>query len=133
MDTKIMMSDWLDVIARGAFDEWPERVAEDVVLKLPYAPPGVPAELRGFRQARDALSSVWNTKKSFAWFDVVIRSTDDPDLVVATCRSEVLLASGKRYANDYVIFTRFRDGKVLEHTEYFNPLRVIESFGGQPG
>ena len=37
------------------------------------------------------------------------------------------MASGRPYANSYVIFVRLREGQVAEHTEYLNPLKVIEA------
>lgn len=120
---------WLDLIATGPAEGWAARAHDDVVIRLPFAPPGVPSELRGLTQAVAAMSAVWQAKKSFTWHDVVIRRTEDPELFVITARSEAVLLSGQRYANSYVIFTRVRDGKVAEHVEYFNPLPVIEVFG----
>jgi uncharacterized protein len=120
--------DWLDLVAIGPGEAWPARAADDVVIRLPFAPPGVANELRGVTQAVAAMSAIWRAKKSFTWHDVVIRKTEDPELFVTTARSEALLLSGQHYANSYVIFTRIRDGKVVEHVEYFNPLPVIEVF-----
>ena len=40
---------------------------------------------------------------------------------------------GVAYCNNYVLLTRFRDGKIVEHVEYFDPMLVIEmmkSLGG---
>jgi uncharacterized protein len=120
---------WLDLVSSGPAESWPAYAAEDVVIRLPFAPPGVTNELRGRTQAIAALSDLWKAKRSFAWKDVVIRGTDDPDLFVTTARSEAVLVSGQHYANSYVILTRLRDRKVAEHVEYFNPLPVIEVFG----
>jgi ketosteroid isomerase-like protein len=128
-DLTQLMRDWLDIVATGPAEAWPDRVAADVVIRLPFAPPGVPNELRGRTAAIAQLSPVWGAKKQFDWRDVVIVRTEDPELLVTTARSEVLLLSGQLYANSYVILTRFRDGKVVEHIEYFNPLPVIEAFG----
>jgi uncharacterized protein len=121
--------EWLEITANGPAEAWHERAAEDVVIRLPFAPPGVASELRGLTQAIAALSPIWSGKKSFIWHDVIIRGTDDPELFVTTARSEVLLLSGQHYANSYVMLTRLRDGRVVEHVEYFNPLPVIEVFG----
>ena len=125
-DTTVLMRAWLEMVAMGPAEAWNGKVAEDVVIRLPYAPPGVEKELRGFVQARDTLAHHWKTKKSFVWRDVVIRKTDDPELVVTTARSDVVLATGAPYTNDYIMLTRFRDGQVIEHVEYFNPLPIIE-------
>jgi ketosteroid isomerase-like protein len=127
-DLVALTREWLDIIAAGRFDDWGTRVAEDVVFRLPFAPPGAPEEMRGIETARETLRATWDGKKHFAWHDMVIRRTDDPDLVVTTARSEAEFVSGKRYANSYVIFTRFRDGMVVEHVEYLNPLKVLEAF-----
>jgi ketosteroid isomerase-like protein len=87
----------------------------------------VPEELHGLA-ARDALVQSRAGQERFEWKDVVVTATEDPALLVTTARSEVLLKSGGTYANRYVMLTRFRDGKVLDHTEYFNPLPVLEMF-----
>ena len=127
-----LIREWLDVVSSGPAEAWPAYAADDVVIRLPFAPPGVANELRGRAYAVEALSGLWKAKKSFVWCDVVIRGTDDPELFVTTARSEAVLVSGRHYANSYVILTRLREGKVAEHVEYFNPLPVIEVFG-QPG
>jgi ketosteroid isomerase-like protein len=129
---KLLIKKWFDITANGPAEAWHELAAEDLVLRLPFAPPGVANELRGRKQAIDAMGSIWAVKKSFVWHDVVIRATEDPELFVSTGRSEVLLLSGQHYANNYIMLTRLRHGKVIEHVEYFNPLPVIEVFGSQP-
>ena len=73
----------------------------------------------------ESLSAIWKIKERFDWHDVVIRATEDPELFVVTARSDVLLRSGQHYANGYVMLTRVRGGKILEHVEYFNPLPVL--------
>jgi uncharacterized protein len=128
-DGVALIREWLDIVASGPADAWPSRAADEVVIRLPFAPPGVANELHGLGRAVAALSEVWNAKKSFSWHDVVIRKTEDPELFVTTARSEAVLLSGQHYANSYVILTRIRNGKILEHVEYFNPLPVIELFG----
>jgi ketosteroid isomerase-like protein len=124
-----LIREWLDLVSSGPAEAWPAYATEDVVIRLPFAPPGVANELRGRACAIEALSSLWTAKRSFVWHDVVIRGTDDPELFVTTARSEAVLVSGRHYANNYVILTRLRDRKVAEHVEYFNPLPVIEAFG----
>jgi uncharacterized protein len=132
-DLVTLMRDWLDIVAKGPAEAWPSRASDDVVIRLPYAPPGVPDQMRGQAEAVASLSPVWQAKERFDWHDVVILRTEDPELVLATARSEAVYFSGQSYANSYVILTRFRDGKVVEHVEYFNPLPVIALFGGSDG
>jgi uncharacterized protein len=127
-----LIREWLDIVSSGPAEAWSTHATPDVVIRLPFAPPGVVKELRGRAEAIAALGAVWKAKESFAWHDVVIRRTEDPELFVTTARSEAVLRSGQHYANSYVILTRMRDRKVAEHVEYFNPLPVIEVFG-RPG
>ena len=128
-DLAKLMREWLDVVALGPAEAWPGRVAEDVVIRLPFAPPGVPSDIRGRDEAIAHMAPVWAGKRSFDWLDVTILATEEPGLLVTTARSEVVLKSGQPYANSYVILTRFEDGRVVEHIEYFNPLPVMQAFG----
>ena len=128
-----LIREWLDAVSSGPAEAWPAYATEDVVIRLPFAPPGVAQELRGRTRAIEVLGGLWRAKRSFAWHDVVIRGTDDRELFVTTARSEAVLTTGQHYANSYVILTRLRDRKVAEHVEYFNPLPVIEVFGSVPG
>lgn len=126
---KGLIREWMDLTAIGPAEDWAGKVAPDVIVRLPYAPPGVIPEMRSFDAARDTLSHHWGSKVSFDWHDVVIRETEDPELFVTTARSEAVMVSGARYANDYVMLTRVRDNQIAEHTEYFNPLPIIELLG----
>lgn len=131
-DLSTLMRAWLDIVAKGPAEAWRGRVADDVVIRLPFAPPGVANELRGFDHAVHVLGAIWSFKKHFTWHDVLIRKTEDPELVLTTARSEAQLLD-RQYANNYIMLTRFRDGKVVEHIEYFNPLPVMDAFGGGEG
>ena len=107
----------------------PSRIRLAKPLELPA---GIPEsrfheELRGIA-ARDALVSSRAGQERFEWMDVAITATEDPELLVITARSEVALKSGGTYANRYVMLTRARGDKVVEHVEYFNPLPVLEMF-----
>ncbi len=124
-DIKALIRHWLDITAMGPAEAWDGVAADDLVMRLPYAPPGVLAVMTGLAETRDTLGHHWGTKQSFDWRDVVILGTEDPELYVTTARSEVVLANGEPYANDYVIMTRVRGGKIIEHTEYFNPLPIV--------
>src|SRR5262245_15210681 len=66
-----LMHEWLEMVAMGPADAWTGKVARDVVIRLPFAPPGVSAELRGFDHARETLGEHWKTKVSFQWRDVL--------------------------------------------------------------
>jgi uncharacterized protein len=125
-DKKQIVRRWLDVSASGPAEEWHELCSKDLVIRFPYAPPPVQPELRGFDTALETSSAHWKNMARFEWHDVEIHATDDPDLFMATARSDTMTVGGVAYCNDYVLLTRFRDGKIVEHVEYFDPMRVIE-------
>ncbi|MDB5726679.1 MAG: hypothetical protein JWQ16_3433 [Novosphingobium sp.] len=128
-DAKDLIREWMDLAAIGPAEGWVGKVATDVVVRLPYAPPGVVPEMHGFDQARDTLGHHWGSKQCFDWHDVVIRQTEDPELYMVTARSEAVMTGGGSYANKYVMLTRVRGGMIAEHTEYFNPLPIIKLLG----
>jgi ketosteroid isomerase-like protein len=125
-DAKAVLRKFHDMVSAGAFEDWAEVIDEHFVFRLPYAPPGIPQEMHGLT-ARDALLKSRAGQDYFRWKDVTILATEDPELLVGTARSEVQMKSGRPYGNSYVTLTRVRDGRIVEHTEYFNPLLVLES------
>lgn len=127
-DAKALVRLWMDLTAIGPAEGWQGTASADLVVRLPYAPPGVVPEMQGFDHALEILSHHWAGKQSFDWHDVVIRQTEDPELFLTTARSEVVFDSGQTYANSYVMLTRVREGQIVEHTEYFNPLPIVEMF-----
>jgi ketosteroid isomerase-like protein len=124
-DAKALIREWMQITAMGPAEAWVGKASDDVIIRLPYAPPGVTEEVRGFEAAREMLSHHWGNKQRFDWVDVVILATEDPELFVTTARSDVLMDGDVPYGNDYVMITRVRNGQVVEHSEYFNPLPVL--------
>lgn len=128
-DIVALMNAWLACFDEGKFDAFPGTVSPDFVLRLPFVPEGVPSEIKGRDAARAALEASARTRTKIAFSNVRILRTEDPELVVTTCDGEATMGSGKIYRNSYVMFTRIKDGEVLEHTEYLNPLAVMASMG----
>jgi len=113
-------------------DAWVAFFHEDAVFDQPFPPePGYPARLEGVEAIHNHVRSIDTVFEHLTFHDLVVHTTEDPELLVATLRSEgSVIATGKRYENEYVAFFRIRDGKVALYREYFDPLKVIESFGG---
>lgn len=132
MDNVELMKAWLEVFAEGDFDAFPGTVSPDFTLHLPFVPPGVPSEMHGREVVRERLAQTAKGRTPLVFSDVVIMRTEDPDLVMTRCKGEATMANGKTYRNSYVMLTRIRDGEVLEHTEYLNPLAVIAAFDDPP-
>lgn len=120
---------WLDAFPEGDFEAFPGKVSPDFVLRLPFVPAGVPSEFRGREVAQAALAGSAKGRSKLVFENVRILRTEDPELVVTTADAEAKMANGRTYRNSYVMLTRIRDGVVLEHVEYLNPLAVMESMG----
>lgn len=124
------MRKWLDVLASGDMSAWHGKVADDVVMRFPFAPAGLPTEVQGFDVCQQTVSAFWQSMDVFEWHDVRLEPLrDDPEAIFGTARSEATTVWGASYKNEYCFLARFRDGLILEYTEYFNPLPSIEVFG----
>lgn len=44
-------------------------------------------------------------------------------------RGEIVIKAGGTYENDYIGTFRLENGKVVEYTEYFNPIVMAKAFG----
>ena len=129
VDDLALLREWLEILPEGRFDEFSGQIAENFALRLPYPPPGVPGEFLGREIVRERLQTTAKGRSPIIFSDLVLRRTDDPELFVTTGKGQATMNSGKVYRNSYVMFTRIRDGMVLEHVEYLNPLMVIEAMG----
>ena len=118
---------WLEAFPEGDFDAFPGEVAPEFLFRLPFVPVGIASEIKGREAAQAVLKGSAERRTKLVFSDVVIRRTEDPELVMTTARAEAKMANGRPYRNEYIMLTRIRDGVVLEHTEYLNPLAVMES------
>lgn len=118
---------WLDILARGAVDEWETVTDAELSMEVAFMP-GNTGPVIGRDANRAIVGEFWKAWKAFSFHDVAVHATRDPELVFATARSQAETAWGAPYANTYVFRTRLRDGKIVEHTEFFNALPVLEVF-----
>lgn len=128
-DALDLLREFLDILPEGRFDEFSGQIAEDFALRLPYPPPGVPGEFLGREVVRERLQSTAKGRSPIVFSDLVLRRTDNPELFVTTGKGQATMNNGKDYRNSYVMFTRIKDGVVLEHIEYLNPLAVMAVMG----
>ena len=128
-ETAELMRLWLENFPEGEWDAFPGEISPDFTLYLPFVPPGVPNEIRGRENVRQRLIETAKGRSKLILSHIRILRTEDPELLIATAKGEATMANGKPYRNNYVIFTRISEGVVLEHTEYLNPLAVMEAAG----
>lgn len=123
-----LIEKWFGLIAAGTTERWPEVAHDTLTMRAPFSPPGLPSEIVGLPACQQATAGLWQAFKSFAWTELHICEAEQPDLVFATAKSHAETVWGASYANDYCFKIRISDGKVIEQTEYFNPLAVIAVF-----
>ncbi|MET0984178.1 MAG: nuclear transport factor 2 family protein [Steroidobacteraceae bacterium] len=116
---------WLKVLGDADYDAWATLTSSDLVIKTPYAPPGLPKATEGRETCLKMARQYGELLKKFEYLDVELHTTDDPELIMGTAHSEALTASGHRYANQYCVLARVRNAKIVEYTEYFDPQRVV--------
>jgi uncharacterized protein len=116
--------EWLDTTTQGPEEKFVASITDDVLMRFPYIPAGMGGDINGVEHATTVFREVWKGFPTFEWHDVVIKKIEGEDYYVTTGRSTATRPNGDAYANDYVLLTRLRDGKVCEHIEYFNPAAV---------
>ncbi|RZM19542.1 MAG: nuclear transport factor 2 family protein [Pedobacter sp.] len=93
----------------------------------PFAPIGFPNNLVGIEGFYNEFSGLTTRFKSMK-FPRKIYATEDPDYIFMEFTSQTELVQGGTYENQYVATFRFQDGKILEYTEYFNPIILAKTF-----
>jgi len=104
--------------------------ADDGVMHTPCLPSTFPRTQTG-RAAIEQVFGFLFTQvfKKFSWVGLEIYAAEgDPTLVFSRCRSDCELTDGRPYANEYACISRVREGRLIEHTEFFDTERAIESF-----
>ena len=101
---------------------------DDVILRFPYMPGDRPKQCAGRVQAVEFLKIIPALFTHFRWVEPRVYATDDPELAIVVASSSATLTTGDQYDNDYVLFLRVRDGKVVEYREHFDPARAQPAF-----
>jgi ketosteroid isomerase-like protein len=106
--------------------------AEDGVLRFPFAPPGMPRELRG-REAIRASRAAEAGRRSLLTMhgvDLIVRETDDPEVVVTEIEhhghSQALEGPYRFRALGVV---RVRDGEIISYDDYMDPIAMAALLG----
>jgi uncharacterized protein len=106
--------------------------AEDGVLRYPFAPPGMPRELKGRDTIREYHGAASRLRSLFEIeaVDMIVRNTDDPEVVVVEIehhgQSHV---SGGPYRVRALGVVRVRDGEIAEYDDYMDPIAMAALLG----
>jgi ketosteroid isomerase-like protein len=106
--------------------------AEDGVLRFPFAPPGMPREIRGREAIRAARTSEAGRRSLLVMdgVELVVRQTDDPEVVVTEIEHY-----GHSHALDgpyrfrALAVVRVRDGEIVSYDDYMDPIAMAALLG----
>src|SRR6185437_13988145 len=106
--------------------------AEDGVLRFPFAPPGMPRELRGRETIRASRATEAGRRSLLAMdgVDLIVRETDDPEVVVTEIEHY-----GHSHALDgpyrfrALAVVRVRDGEIVSYDDYMDPVAMAALLG----
>jgi ketosteroid isomerase-like protein len=106
--------------------------AEDGVLRFPFAPPGMPREIRGREAIRAARTSEAGRRSRLVMdaVELVVRETDDPEVVVTEIEHH-----GHSHALDgpyrfrALAVVRVRDGEIVSYDDYMDPIAMAALLG----
>ena len=106
--------------------------AEDGVLRFPFAPPGMPREIRGREAIRAARTSEAGRRSLLDMdaVELVVRETDDPEVVVTEIEHY-----GHSHALDgpyrfrALAVMRVRDGEIVSYDDYMDPIAMAALLG----
>ena len=110
--------------------QWQTLITDDIFWEIAYAPAlGHPAQLSGraevMRQSNLVCASQW---KTFRFIDLKVYPFADPQSAVAQVRAEgIIKTTGRIYRQEYVVFLRAANGKIVFIREYFDPTRAAKA------
>ena len=112
--------------------EFASLFAADGVLAYPFAPPGMPGELRGREAIRAYLASRGEARGQLRMdgVEAVVRGTDDPEVVV----TEITHHGWSKAQDEPYRFTalgviRVREGEIVRYDDYMDPIAIARLLG----
>jgi uncharacterized protein len=122
------LAEHLRLVSSGRIEEWIALFTPDGVLEFPYAPAGVPREVRGHAALLAHMSGFPETFE-VQFVDLVFHGTTDPAVAIAEFRSiGRAVATGKPYEQTCISVVHTDGaGRITRYVDYWNPLVAIEA------
>lgn len=109
------------------FDAVERMVAEDVVVRQPFAAMGMPQVMRGRAKFMDGVRFVPSMFKEFKLTIRNIYDCPDQNAVAFEQTSRgIFNIDGSEYRNSYMMIFEFHDGKITSWTEYYDSRIMTE-------
>ena len=104
---------------------------DDAVIEYPYG-----AALGGLsrynkREYADHLNAIMGQMPDISFSDIRVYPVSNSDSFWAEVHGEVVIPkTGKKYVQDYAMYFTVQDNKFSFYREYWNPMAVLQAFGG---
>ncbi|NBC35652.1 hypothetical protein GTZ99_03675 [Novosphingobium sp. FSY-8] len=124
---------YLDAVNFWKLDVITALSTPDVVFDVPFCPPGFERTTHGRDRYVEVLrqASTVMIDGPEGLYDIALDTlAHDPNQVIATYRSAMMLRSGVAYSNEYLARFTIRDGRVARFTEFCDPIRLYTAMGG---
>jgi hypothetical protein len=126
--TVAVVQRFMDAMAGLDIEAMLAESADDILVQLPAAPPGLPREAVGKAEFTGFLAGVSTLWTSFSLIRCAVHPlADQPDRAVAEYASDSVNSDGSPYRNTYLSIATVRDGKLVNFQEFFDPTPVIHS------
>lgn len=107
-------------ISEGTWDKLSLLYAEDAVVEHPYAVSG-PSRIEGRAVLHERFAGAIARPFELSAHNLVIRQTDDPEVVVAEYDYKVRVPqSGEEFETANLLVVRVRDGLIVHSRDYHN-------------
>ena len=108
---------------------WRKLFAEDAVMELPFAPPQVPGVMKGIDTIDKSVRGFFEQFRDFQIEVKNIYPVEGEDAAFAEfAATATVIHTNKAYNQDYVLFIRAQNGKIVLYREYLNPMRIAAAF-----
>jgi len=103
---------------------------------IKYITPCVPPPVARYAQGRDQVGEMFRmfftrVAREYAFEDLQLYTiTDDPQLVAARARINVVLRNSGHYSNECAYIGRIVNGRVSEFFEFFDTTRAAQALAG---
>ncbi|CAN3978991.1 nuclear transport factor 2 family protein [Kitasatospora purpeofusca] len=123
----------LDGITAGRFTELVELYAEDIVVETPLEPGG-PGRFEGRKVLAERFAQVGeHSPLELSHRNVVVRETDDPEVIVAEWDYEVRhRTTGRSLTAANIQVLRVRDGLIVHSRDFHDHLALAALTGTLP-
>ena len=130
IDHKAVVDRFFVALETQEFEILREIFSMDAQQLNPYIPEGFPKSFDGREGIYKQYSGLTDNFGQMK-FPRTIYATDDPNIVFVKFRGEIEIKAGGKYENDYFGIFKLDNGKIIEYTEFFNPIVMARAFGIQ--